>query len=249
MIFNLLCLGMTEMKPVYIASNWTQLNWFLSIWGMGKFKWMSSVNLIQENSEQLSYSRVCKCEPHGWTMVFPNIFPYPYIFPPPVRLWFNGIESCIQLLPSGEQGIVSQGQENKVSSGYIFSAVWLEPSQHGSIPTSSRLCMFKMCFTSVNVWSVHMMFARWDLLMLDTWPELLCTLTRGHKCQIVHYCISSSSYCLWQQHGTHQECELPFLASLTFSLIISEDICPHSYCSCLLSFNKYFSRCLFSVGT
>lgn len=51
-----------------------------------------------------------------------------------------------------------------------------------------------------------------------------CTLTRGHKCQIVHDSISSSFYCLRQQYGTYQESELPFLMSLMSCLIINEDV-------------------------
>lgn len=67
-----------------------------------------------------------------WTSLLDHVFsehfsPYAYIFPSPVRLWFWGMEGLIQLLYSGEQGLISQEQENKASSGH-FCAAKLEPS-------------------------------------------------------------------------------------------------------------------------
>lgn len=84
-----------------------------------------------------------------------------------------------------------------------------------------------MCSKPVDVWRAateYALCARWDLLMLDAWPAVPCTLMRGHKCQIVHDSISSSFYCLRQQYGSHHESELPLLVSLMFCLIISKDV-------------------------
>lgn len=155
---------------------------------MGKFQRISSVDFMQENFEQLSYSNVWKCELYCWTVFFPHIFPLPLQFPSTnktvvlrhrefhsdaVFRWAR--HSCWGTVETGFSLVILS-----VLSGWNFLRTV------PFLPTPSSVCLGSCqhvtCFCRV---CVGIMLAGWVLLVLDAWPTLPYTFTRGHKCQIV----------------------------------------------------------------
>lgn len=125
---------MTEIKCVCITSNWTWLNCHLSFVGMGKFQWISSINFIQENSEQLSCSNGCKCKPHCWPMGFFHSLSFSPSTSKALVLRHRGLHSATvfrwaECCFSGTRRI-----------GFplvVFSTIRMEPSKPCSVATSS----------------------------------------------------------------------------------------------------------------
>lgn len=130
------------------------------------------------------------CESVSFTVgpcFFLTFFPYLCNFPPPTRLWFWGTESFIQMLCSGEQGILAEEQWKQGFLWlYFVLSGWNFLRTVPFLPTPSSVCLGSCqhvtCFCRV---CVGIMLAGWVLLVLDAWPTLPYTFTRGHKCQIV----------------------------------------------------------------